>query len=128
MVKEAEAHAEEDKKRRALVEARNQAEALIHATDTSLAQNGDKLGPGDRTAIETALNALKSAIAGEDVGDIETRSRALSQAAMKLAEAASRSAQAPGGDAASRATGNTDDDKVVDAEFEEVDPQKRARG
>jgi molecular chaperone DnaK len=127
MVKEAEAHAEEDKKRRALVEARNQAEALIHATETSLAENGDKLGAGDRTAIETALNALKSAVAGEDIGDIETRSRALSQASMKLAEAASQPAQAPGGDAGGRAAGNTDGDNVVDAEFEEVDPQKRAR-
>src|SRR3979411_2554778 len=62
MVKDAEAHAEEDKRRRALVEARNQAESLIHATETSLTENGSKLGSTDKSAIETALNALKSAV------------------------------------------------------------------
>ena len=126
MVKEAEAHAEEDKKRRTLVEARNQAEVLIYATETSLTEHGGKLGSADKTAVETALNALKSAAAGEDIGEIETKSRALSQASMKIAEAAARSAEAPGGDTANRAAGGTGDDEVVDAEFEEVDPQKRA--
>jgi molecular chaperone DnaK len=127
MVKDAEAHAEEDKRRRALVEARNQAESLIHASETSLAENGGKLSPADRTAIENALNALKSAVAGEDTNQIEDRSRALSQAAIKLAEAAAQPAQPQGGDTTSTATGGTGDDDVVDAEFEEVDPQKRAR-
>jgi molecular chaperone DnaK len=126
MVKDAEAHAEEDKRRRALVEARNQAESLIHATETSLAENGGKLSLTDRTAIENALNALKSAVAGEDTNQIEERSRALSQAAIKLAEAAAQPAQPQGGDTTSTATGGTGDDDVVDAEFEEVDPQKRA--
>jgi molecular chaperone DnaK len=126
MVNEAEVHAEEDKKRRALVEARNQAENLVHTTETSLAENGGKIGSADRAAVEAALAALKSAIAGEDVGEIEARSRALSQAAMKLAEAASQSApsQPNTGDSATEGTG---DDDVVDAEFEEVDRQKRAR-
>jgi molecular chaperone DnaK len=127
MVKDAEAHAEEDKRLRALVEARNQAESLIHATETSLAENGEKLGPADRTAIENALSALKSAAAGEDNNQIEGRSRALSQAAIKLATAAAQPAQPRGGDATSTATGGTGDDEVVDAEFEEVDPQKRGR-
>jgi molecular chaperone DnaK len=127
MVKDAEAHAEEDKRRRALVEARNQAESLIHATETSLAENGGKLSLTDRTAIENALNALKSAVAGEDTNQIEERSRALSQAAIKLAEAAAQPAQPQGGDTTSTATGGTGDDDVVDAEFEEVDPQKRDR-
>jgi molecular chaperone DnaK len=127
MVKDAEAHAEEDKRRRALVEARNQAESLIHATETSLAENGGKLSLADRTAIENALNALKSAVAGEETNQIEERSRALSQAAIKLAEAAAQPAQPQGGDTTSTATGGTGDDDVVDAEFEEVDPQKRAR-
>ena len=86
MVKEAEAHAAEDKRRRALVEARNQAESLIHATETSLTEHGSKLGSTDKSAIETALNALKSAIAGEDIGEIEAKSWALSQVSMKLAE------------------------------------------
>jgi molecular chaperone DnaK len=127
MVKDAEAHAEEDKRRRALVEARNQAESFIHATETSLAENGGKLSPADRTAIENALNALKSAAAGEDTTQIEERSRALSQAAIKLAEAAAQPAHPQGGDTTSTATGGTGDEDVVDAEFEEVDPQKRAR-
>jgi molecular chaperone DnaK len=126
MVKEAEAHAEEDKKRRALVEARNLAESLTHGTETSLNEHGSKLSSADRTAIETALNALKAAVAGEDVGQIEERSRALSQVSMKLAEAAGQPAQSPGDDTAGRPTEGSGDDDVVDAEFEEVDPQKRA--
>jgi molecular chaperone DnaK len=127
MVKDAEAHAEEDKRRRALAEARNQAESLTHATETSLAENGGKLSPANRAAIENALNALRSAVAGEDTNQIGERSRALSQAAIKLAEAAAPPAQPQGGDTTSTATGGTGDDNVVDAEFEEVDPQKRAR-
>jgi molecular chaperone DnaK len=127
MVKDAEAHAEEDKRLRALVEARNQAESLIHATETSLAENGEKLGPSDRTAIENALSALRSAAAGEDTSQIEGRSGALSQAATKLAEAAAQPARPRGGDTTSATTRGTGDDEVVDAEFEEVDPQKRGR-
>jgi molecular chaperone DnaK len=127
MVKEAEAHAAEDKRRRALVEARNQAEGLIHSTETSLTEHGSKLGSADKSAIETALNALKSAVAGEDIGEIEAKGQALSQASMRLAEAAAQHAQSPGGETASRATEGADDDNVVDAEFEEVEPQKRAR-
>jgi molecular chaperone DnaK len=127
MVKDAEAHAEEDKRLRALVEARNQAESLIHATETSLAENGEKLGPSDRTAIENALSALRSAAAGEDTSQIEGRSGALSQAATKLAEAPAQPAQPRGGDTTSATTRGTGDDEVVDAEFEEVDPQKRGR-
>ena len=127
MVKEAEAHAAEDKRRRALVEARNQAESLIHATETSLTEHGSKLGSTDKSAIETALNALKSAVAGEDIGEIEAKSRALSQVSMKLAESAAQHAQSPGGDTAGRTPEGAGDDNVVDAEFEEVEPQKRAR-
>ena len=126
MVKEAEAHAAEDKRRRALVEARNQAESLIHATETSLTEHGSKLGSTDKSAIETALNALKSAVAGEDIGEIEAKSRALSQVSMKLAESAAQHAQSPDGDTASRTPEGAGDDNVVDAEFEEVEPQKRA--
>ena len=127
MVKEAEAHAAEDKRRRALVEARNQAESLIHATETSLTEHGSKLGSTDKSAIETALNALKSAVAGEDIGEIEAKSWALSQVSMKLAESAAQHAQSPGGDTAGRTPEGAGDDNVVDAEFEEVEPQKRAR-
>jgi molecular chaperone DnaK len=128
MVKEAEAHAEEDKRRRALIEARNQAESLIHTTEKSLTEHGGKLGEGDKTAIETALSALKSAVAGNDTGEIETKSRALIQVSTKFAEAASAAAQAQtgGGDrhAASQGTGG---ENVVDAEFEDVDDHKRSQ-
>src|SRR6202161_2805811 len=79
MVREAEAHAAEDKKRRALVEARNQAESLAHTTEKTLAEHGAKLREGDKAAIETALSALKSAIGGNDTGEIEAKSRALVQ-------------------------------------------------
>jgi molecular chaperone DnaK len=126
MVKEAEAHAEEDKRRRALIEARNQADSLIHTTEKSLTEHGGKLGEGDKTAIETALSALKSAVAGNDTGEIETKSRALMQVSTKLAEAASAAAQAGGGNrtAASQGTGG---ENVVDAEFEDVDDHKRSQ-
>src|SRR6201994_2116199 len=88
MVKDAEAHATEDKRRRALVEVRNQAESLAHSTEKSLAEHGSKLDAQDKTAIENALAEVKSAMSGEDSAQIEERSRALSQAAIKLAEAA----------------------------------------
>ena len=126
MVKEAEAHAEEDKRRRALVEARNQAESLIHTTETSITEHSGKLGSADKAAIDTALSELKAAVAGEDIGQIEAKARTLSQASIKLAEVAAQPAQPQGGDTGSRAAEG--DDNVVDAEFEEVDPQKRARG
>jgi molecular chaperone DnaK len=127
MVKEAEAHAAEDKKRRALVEARNQAESLIHSTDKALAEHGSKLAAGDKKAIETALSDLKSAVAGDDAGQIEAKSRALDQASSKLGEAVYKAGQAgSAGDQTSQ--GATGDDKVVDAEFEEVDERKRSQG
>src|SRR3982074_1189541 len=99
MVKDAEAHAEEDKKRRALVEARNQAESLSHATEKSLAEHGDKLAATDKALIETALADLKSASAGDDAGQIEAKSRALSQASTKLGEAVHKATQAQAGGA-----------------------------
>jgi molecular chaperone DnaK len=131
MVKEAEAHAEEDKKRRALVEARNQAESLTHSTEKSLAEHGDKLGAVDKAAIETALADLKSASAGDDAGQIEAKSRALAQASTKLGEAVYKATQAQAGgagDQTATSNGVAGDDKVIDAEFEEVDKQKRSRG
>src|SRR4030088_3274499 len=108
MVKDAEAHAEEDKKRRALVEARNQAEGLTHATEKSLAEHGDKLAAADKAAIETALADLKSASAGDDAGQIEAKSRALSPASTKLHKAT----QAQAGGAGDQAATTKGDDKV----------------
>jgi molecular chaperone DnaK len=125
MVREAEAHAEEDKRRRALIEARNQAESLIHTTERSLGEHGGKLKADDRAAIESALAELKTATTGDDAERIETKARALAQVSAKLGEAVYQAQAADGGERA--ASGNDARDDVVDAEFEEVDDQKRAR-
>jgi molecular chaperone DnaK len=121
MVKEAESHAEEDKKRRDLVEARNQGEALIHSTERMLKDFGDKVAAGDKAAVEAAAADLKTAIQGEDKDAIKQKVDALAQASMKLGEAmyqASQGAQAAGGPSDSAGAGP--DDKVVDVDFEEV--------
>jgi molecular chaperone DnaK len=135
MVKDAETHAEEDKQRRATVERRNQAETLIHTTERSLKEHGDKVSAEDKKAIEDAVADLKSALEGEDAAAITKKTEALAQASMKLGEAmykASQEAEAsaaggasPGGDASNAGGGS--DDKVVDADFEEVDDDKKNR-
>jgi molecular chaperone DnaK len=130
MVKEAEAHGEEDRKRRALVEVRNQAESLIHSTEKTLAELGSKVTAAERAAIETALSDLKSVAAGNDAGQIEAKSQALAQLSRQLGEAAFKSTQAQSGDAGERrtaSTGASDDDQVVDAEFEDVDDPKNPK-
>jgi molecular chaperone DnaK len=131
MVKDAEAHADEDKKKRALVEARNHAEALIHSTEKSLQDAGDKVAAGDRQAVEAAVAELRAVTSADDAAAIKTKTDALSQAAMKLGEAMYK-AQAGGhpgeggGDAGPGAGGHAaGDEKVVDADFEEVDDQKK---
>jgi molecular chaperone DnaK len=125
MVQEAEAHATEDKKRRALVEAKNQADALIHSTEKALGEHGDKVDPAEKTAIEAAIGALKGATGGEDVDDIQAKTQALAQASMKLGEAMYKAQQAgdAAADAAADGAGNDPKagDNVVDAEFSEVD-------
>jgi molecular chaperone DnaK len=124
MVKEAESHAEEDKKRRELVEVKNQAEALIHSTERMLKDYGDKVPAGDKALVETALNDLKSAVQGEDKDAIKQKVDALAQASMKLGEAMYQASQAQGAQAGdggpSAAAGGGPDDKVVDVDFEEV--------
>jgi molecular chaperone DnaK len=129
MVKDAEAHAAEDKKRRALVEARNQAEALIHNAEKQLSESGDKVAPADKTAVEAAVADLKAAKDGEDIEAIEAKTNALTQAVMKVGEALYKAAQATGeaGGAeqpGAQAGASEGDDKVVDADFEEVDDRK----
>ena len=119
MVKDAEANKAEDEKRKVLIEARNQADALIHSTEKSLKEFGDKVAADDKTAIETALNDLKTAKDGEDAEDIKAKSQTLIQASMKLGEAMYGQ---QGGEEAAEAAG---DDNVVDAEFEEVDDDKK---
>ncbi|HYD89601.1 MAG TPA: molecular chaperone DnaK [Vitreimonas sp.] len=125
MVKEAEEHAGEDKSRRELAEAKNQGEALAHATEKQLAENGDKIPPGDKQAIEQAIAALKTALEGNDTADIAAKTQALVQASMKIGEALYGGAGG-GGDAGGDAGAGPDQEGVVDADFEEVDGKKSA--
>ncbi|TPN84101.1 molecular chaperone DnaK [Mesorhizobium sp. CU2] len=120
MVKDAEANAEADKKRRALVEARNQAEALVHSAEKSLKDYGDKVSETERTAIADAIAALKSATEGDDVADIEAKSQSLAEASMKLGQAMYEASQKEAAEADAKADAAQDSD-VVDADFEEID-------
>ena len=123
MVKEAESHAEEDKKRRELVEVRNQAEALVHSTEKMLSDFGDKVSAEDKSAVEAAAAEVKTAAEGEDVDAIKQKLDALAQASMKLGEAMYQSSQAEGGDEGPSADAGGSagaDDNVVDVDFEEV--------
>jgi molecular chaperone DnaK len=124
MVKDAEAHAEEDKKRKAQVEAKNHAEALVHSTEKTVAEHGLKVGEADRRAIENAIADLKEALKGDDADAITAKTNTLAQASMKLGEAVykqSAAEQPPG--SADAAEGKKED--VVDAEFTEVDDDKK---
>jgi molecular chaperone DnaK len=127
MVKEAAEHAEEDKQRRAVIEARNQADSLIYSTEKSLKEYGDKLEAADRTAIEGAITELKGVLESEDPEAIKAKSDTLAQVAMKLGEAMYKSQQSEGGDGDGGDAGGTSasGDDVVDAEFEEVDDEKK---
>jgi molecular chaperone DnaK len=118
MVQEAEANKADDEKRKAAVEAKNQAEAVVHSTEKALAEHGDKIAGADKEAIETALADLKSALEGDDAEAISAKTQTLIQASMKLGEAM-YAAQQGSGDEQPAASGADDD--VVDAEFEEVD-------
>jgi len=128
MVKDAEANADADKKRKELVEAKNQGEALVHSAEKNLDEHKDKVGEDDKKAIEDAVANLKTALEGEDVDDIKAKTEALAQATMKLGEQiykASQEEAAHAGDeseveAADKAAKEADDD-VVDVDFEEVD-------
>ena len=129
MVKDAEAHAEEDKKRKEQAEARNHAEALVHATEKSLSEHGDKVDAEIKGSIETALTELKDALEGEDLEAITSKAEALSQVSLKLGEEIYKAQQEEGGEdadtqAADEAASAADED-VVDADFEEVDDEKK---
>ena len=119
MVKDAESHAEDDKKRRALVEARNQGEALVHSTEKMLSDNGEKLAEADKSTVEAAIEDLKAALAGDDLSAIEAKSQTLAQASMKLGESLYKDQEeaAPG---AEQGEISQAQDDVVDADFEEV--------
>jgi molecular chaperone DnaK len=133
MVQEAEENAEEDKKRRELVDARNQAEALIHHTEKSLAEAGDKVDAADKASTEEAVAALKEAASGEDVSVIQAAIQTLSTAAMKIGEALYK-AQEEGGETPeddssedSSADPSSSEETIVDADFEEVDDDKKSK-
>jgi len=127
MVKDAEAHAEEDKARKAAVEAKNHAEALVHSTEKALAEHGSKVGETERRAIENAMADLKEALKGDDSEAIKAKTNTLMQASMKLGEAMYKASQEAGPDAAAagEAGGEAKKDDVVDAEFTEVDDDKK---
>ncbi|MBZ9672728.1 molecular chaperone DnaK [Mesorhizobium sp. B2-1-8] len=120
MVKDAEANADTDKKRRAVVEARNQAEALVHSSEKSLKEYGDKVSEAERTAISDAIASLKTAAEGDDPADIEAKSQVLAEASMKLGQAMYEASQKEAAEADAKADAAKDSD-VVDADFEEID-------
>ncbi len=124
MVKDAEAHAEEDKKFADLVTARNQADQMIHATEKSLEEMGDKVEQEERMQIENAIKDLKEVLDKDNKDVIETKTQALAQASGKLAERMYAQNEAGAASDASASTEKTADDDVVDAEFEEVDDNK----
>ncbi|MBV8848648.1 MAG: molecular chaperone DnaK [Methylobacteriaceae bacterium] len=132
MVKDAEVHAAEDKKRRELVDAKNQGEAMVHSAEKSLAEYGDKVSEADKSAIESAKTALKTALEGDDVEAIKAKTNDLVQASMKLGEAMYKAQQGAGGpDGGAPGAGgehggsqgadhSAKNDDVIDADFKEV--------
>jgi molecular chaperone DnaK len=133
MVQEAEQHADEDKQRREVVDARNHADALIHSSEKNLKEYGDKVSETEKQAIEEAVKDLRSVLDGDDAEAIKEKTEALTQASMKLGEAmykASQEAEAAeqpahdDGAGASASQDDSGDSTVVDADFEEVDPEK----
>lgn len=125
MVKDAEANAEADKKKKEEVETRNQAEALMHSTEKTLKENSDKISAADKAAIEEAVSALKTALEGTDTTAIKEKSDALMQASLKLGEAMYKAQGADasgtaGAEAGAQASNAAQDEKVVDADYEEV--------
>ncbi|WP_298432174.1 molecular chaperone DnaK [Geobacter sp.] len=129
MVKDAESHAAEDRKKRELIEARNQADSLVYSTEKSLKEYGDKIDAAEKQKIEDAVAALKKVMEGDDAEALKKASDELMQASHKLAEAVYAKAQAegaqPGAEAAGEAGAGTKGEKVVDADFEEVKDDKK---
>jgi molecular chaperone DnaK len=128
MVKDAEANKEADKKKRESVDARNQADTLIHSTEKNLKEHGAKVSDADKKAIEDASSALKESLKGEDIEDIKKKTETLVQASMKLGEAiykAQQSAKPDSGKDEGKENKDKKDDNVVDADFEEVKDEKK---
>jgi molecular chaperone DnaK len=128
MVQDAEEHADEDRKARELVDARNQADSLTHAVKKSLTEHGDKMGADEKSGIESAIKAVEEAMKGSDKDAIEAKTKALTEASHKLAEKMYAQQQPEGGAAPQPETGGgkADESNVVDAEFEEVKDKKSA--
>jgi molecular chaperone DnaK len=130
MVRDAEANAEADKKRRDLVEAKNQAESLIHSTERSIQEHGSKVDPSTVEAIELAVAALKDEVEGDNVQKIRSGIQNVTEAAMRLGEAIykAQASEGPEGDAGMSGGGRSpEDDDVVDADFEDLGEDKRGR-
>jgi molecular chaperone DnaK len=121
MVREAETNAEADKARREQVEARNQADAMVHQVEKNLKEHGDKIGAQEKGEAEAALAAARTALEGTDAAALKEATERLSQAAMKIGETLYKAEQAAGAAGAKPA-----DDKVVDADFEDMDPKKKS--
>ena len=124
MVKDAEAHAEEDKVKKELIETKNQAESLIHGTEKSLKENGDKVSDDDKKSIEEAIEQLKSSIESHDTSKIAKDLEVLTQEAMKLGEAIYKAQQSEGENDPNQS--DSDDGTIVDADYEEVDEEKNS--
>ncbi|MDR3407485.1 MAG: molecular chaperone DnaK [Methylovirgula sp.] len=124
MVKDAELHAAEDKSRRELVDAKNHGEAMIHTAEKSLSEYGDKVSQADKSAVESAVAGLKSALEGEDLDAIKARTEDLVQASMKLGEALYKAQSEAGAAPGAGAEGAKDD--VIDADFKEVGDDKKS--
>jgi len=133
MVKDAEAHAAEDKKRRAAVEAKNHADGLIHSTEKTLKEYGDKIAAADRAGIEAAIRELRGVMDGGDAEAIKAKTDALAQASLKLGEAMYKSAaesgggEGPGAPAGDGKGDGETDGTVVDADFEEIDENRKGK-
>lgn len=131
LVKDAQSHTEDDKKRRRVAEARNQADSLLYSTEKNLSEHGDKIGEDDKTKITEAIAGLRKAMEGDDPAAIETATQTLTTASHKLAEEMYKKASAAAGPADAGASAGDagaqakTDEKVVDAEFEEVDKDKK---
>jgi molecular chaperone DnaK len=125
LIKEAEAHADDDKKKKELVEARNHADSLIYSTEKSIKDLGDKVDAETKTKIEDAVTALRKAMEGEDTAEIARLTEELTNASHKVAEAMYQQAgqqegQPPGQENADQSGGDAPEEDVVDADFEEV--------
>ncbi|PNG26237.1 molecular chaperone DnaK [Methylocella silvestris] len=123
MVKDAELHAAEDKKRRELVDARNQAEAMVHSAEKSLSEFAGKVSDADKSAVEAAIASVKGVLESEDVEGIKARTNDLAQASMKLGEAMYKA----GAEAGPQEGGGAEKDDVIDADFKEVGPDDKKK-